>query len=388
MTDYFYQSRARWRPRGDDDRQPPADRHGGGDPIDDATEDAAEAAGAWDAHDAEAAAAPLWYEDRVQGDDVLPADDDGPGYEDYPAEAALSGDDDAWIDSPETADEADAYDAYGEAADQAGTGRVYVAGSQAAAARAAAASGERNIRFDPTKERGAVYYDKASRHSRHVRWLKIGLPTLAVLSIAGFVAVMTLNRGGDGLPALTLSGINLDTREITMDKPHISGFDGTKRAYEVNAAKAVQALGNPKVVNLETIDARFAVADDVRAHLLSRSGVYDADTQKLTLDGGIDVTTTNGYSGRLEHADVDIENGTVRSDTGVLLRGKEGQITADSIEVLDRGKHIFFRGNVKLHFTPPEEAETDRAGETGGTTPEAASAPAGDPQQPAPDGAT
>ena len=26
---------------------------------------------------------------------------------------------------------------------------------------------------------------------------------------------MALNRGGDGLPALTLSGINLDTREIT-----------------------------------------------------------------------------------------------------------------------------------------------------------------------------
>jgi hypothetical protein len=23
--------------------------------------------------------------------------------------------------------------------------------------------------------------------------------------------------------------------------------------------------------------------------------------------------------------------------------------------VLDRGKHIFFRGNVKVHFDPPEE---------------------------------
>ena len=51
--------------------------------------------------------------------------------------------------------------------------------------------GERNIRFDPTKERGAVYYDQAARHTRRVRLLKIALPTVAVLSVAGFFAVMS-----------------------------------------------------------------------------------------------------------------------------------------------------------------------------------------------------
>ena len=52
-----------------------------------------------------------------------------------------------------------------------------------------------------------------------------------------------------------------------MDKPHISGFDGTKRAYEVHAVKATQELGNAKVVTLETIQAQFALGDDVRAKL-------------------------------------------------------------------------------------------------------------------------
>lgn len=374
MTDYFYQSRASWRPPEDDDRQASADRDGGG--YADADEPA------WDGSAPPAGDEPLWYEDRVRyagaGSDEA-ADPYAPA---GPLPVAVE--DDAWSRAAATGYEDDAY---GEP-QAAASGRVYVPGGQAAAARAAAASGERNIRFDPTKERGAVYYDKAARHSRHVRWLKIGLPALAVLAVSGFFLVMSLNRGGDGLPALTLSGINLDTREITMDKPHISGFDGTKRAYEVNAAKAVQALGNPKVVNLETIDARFAVAEDVRANLVARAGIYDANTQKLTLDGGIEVTTTNGYSGSLEHADVDIEKGTVFSDTGVLLRGKEGQITADSIEVLDQGKHIFFRGNVKLHFTPPEETASDKAGEADGTTPEAATAPANETSEPAPDGAT
>jgi lipopolysaccharide export system protein LptC len=97
------------------------------------------------------------------------------------------------------------------------------------------------------------------------------------------------------------------------------------------------------------------VTEDMRAHLLAKAGIYDANTQKLELSGGISVTTDSGYAGTLDAARVDIEKGTVFTDTGVALEGKEGSITADSLEVLDRGKHIFFRGNVKVRFDPPEE---------------------------------
>ncbi len=384
MTDYFYQSRASRRPPEDDDREPPAPSRDSAYPPEDEAY--------WAESPAREEEEPLWYEDRVRAAAPPREASPRPEEESYPGdEAALVGPagEASWYepeDPPPGEGDPDAWDAPPETLPVPVQTRAYVPGGQAAAARAAAAAGERNIRFDPTKERGAVYYDKAARHSRHVRLLKFGLPALALLSVSGFFLVMALNRGGgDGLPALTLSSINLDTREITMDKPHISGFEGTRQAYEVTAATAVQALGNPKVVNLETIDARFAVADDVRAHLLAKAGVYDADTQKLTLDGGIDITTTNGYTGRLEHADIDIEKGTVFSDSGVDLGGKEGRITADSIEVLDRGKHIFFRGNVKVRYAPPEE-------EGGGAAAASAAGPAPDalPEitEPASDGAT
>ena len=383
MTDYFFQSRASRRPPEDDDRQPPAASRDSAYPPEDETY--------W-AESPAREEEPLWYEDRVGT--AAPPRDASAGSEEEP----YPGDESAFVgaageayweeaEDPQPGDGAfDVWDGPPETLPVPVQTRAYVPGGQAAAARAAAAAGERNIRFDPTKERGAVFYDKAARHSRHVRLLKFGLPALALLSVSGFFVVMALNRGGgDGLPALTLSSINLDTREITMDKPHISGFEGTKQAYEVNAAKAVQALGNPKVVDLETIDARFAVADDVRAHLLAKTGVYDANTQKLTLDGGIDITTTNGYTGRLEHADIDIEKGTVFSDTGVDLGGKEGRITADSIEVLDRGKHIFFRGNVKVRYAPPEEEGGKAAAESAaGPAPEALP----EITEPASDGAT
>jgi lipopolysaccharide export system protein LptC len=268
--------------------------------------------------------------------------------------------------------------------------RAYTPGASAAAARVAAEAGERNIRFDPTKERGPEYHDRAARHSRRVRLLRIVLPTLAVLSVIGFFAVMSWDGDDEGLPALNLSGINFEDREITMDKPHISGFDGTKRSYEIHAATATQALGNAKVVTLETIEAKFALGDDVRANLDAVSGIYDSDTQKLKLMGGIELETSNGYRAELTEADVDVEAGNVASDTGVMIEGKEGRITSDSIEVLDRGKHVFFRGNVKVVYHPPEAAEEKDAagGSADASAPAATPAPAPAMIEATPDGST
>jgi lipopolysaccharide export system protein LptC len=273
--------------------------------------------------------------------------------------------------------------------------RAYVPGASAAAARAAAEAGERNIRFDPTKERGPEYHDTARRHSRRVRLLKVALPTIAVLSVIGFFAVMSFYGDDDGTqPALNLSGVDFDQREIIMGTPNISGFEGTKRSYEIHAEKAVQAFGDTKVITLKTITAKFALGDDTRANLEAVTGVYDSNTQKLKLSGGIKLTTTNGYTAELKDADVDVEAGNVDSTTGVSIRGKEGVITSDSIEVRDRGKHVFFRGNVKVVFTPSEKDEKpDAAGSTADAAspaPASAPAPATAPAiiQAAPDGST
>ena len=298
MTDYFYQATARNDPPEDEGETPFADadpRRNVYPPEDEAY---------W----AEAGASapveePLWYEDRVQPAGTglaktaaapprprtardLPARWAEPDVE-FPD--APSGDEAYWeADTAATAGTDDwrepgtegterftawagerdpAADWTAEPAIEGVEARAYVAGASAAAGTAAAESGERRIRFDPTQERGTLSYDRAERHSRRVRLLKIGLPTVAVLSIVGFFVVLTWDSGGDGLPALILSGINIESRQITMDKPHISGFDGTKRAYEVHAEKATQELGNAKVVTLETIQARFALGDDVRANV-------------------------------------------------------------------------------------------------------------------------
>ncbi len=245
--------------------------------------------------------------------------------------------------------------------------RAYRPGASAAAGAAAAVaaeeSGEHRIRFDPTKERGAAYYDRAARHTRRVRFLRIALPAIAIAAVGLFFALMQF--GADTSKAiLSLSGINSDARSVTMDKPHISGFDGTKRAYEVNAVKAVQDLDNPKVMVFEQVKARFGMGDGVKASVDADTGTYDSGSSKLLLKGDVLLVTTNGYQAKLQVADIDVDKGTVLSSEPVEINGAQGTLNADTLELLDSGKHVFFRGNVKVIYYPPDKGD-DAAGTSG-----------------------
>src|SRR5690606_15514486 len=94
----------------------------------------------------------------------------------------------------------------------------------------------RRIRFDPTRSAKAETYEHARRHSRRVRWLKFALPAAAVAGIAGFFVAMQLSASGtDPAAVISLAGLNVDSKALVMDKPNISGFEGTRHAYEVAA---------------------------------------------------------------------------------------------------------------------------------------------------------
>ena len=54
---------------------------------------------------------------------------------------------------------------------------------------------DRDIRFDPTQERGPEFFDTALRHSRNVRRLKILLPTLAGIGVPTLTRALSRGLG-------------------------------------------------------------------------------------------------------------------------------------------------------------------------------------------------
>lgn len=213
------------------------------------------------------------------------------------------------------------------------------------------------IRYNPTRRGGEEAYRTARRHSRLVRTLRIVLPALAVAGILLFWASAHFVPG-DLAGLISQAGIDVKSNSVVMDAPHISGFEGTRRAYEVKATRAIQSLDDPKVLTFEQIDAHIGLDDGGTATVVAGTGIYNGNDNTLELKNDISITTTTGYAATIREAAVDLAKGNLRSSAPVAIRAKEGTLRADSIEVTDRGKYVAFRGGVSVTFMPPGELAT------------------------------
>ncbi len=226
-----------------------------------------------------------------------------------------------------------------------------VHGDPALVERAAPARRPR-LRYDPTRPANDRAFDAARRHTQRVRRLKILLPGLALIGAAAFYGAMrfvptdlaTIARG---------AGIDATSESITMTKPRISGFEGTRRAYDIQAENAVQSLSDPKVVTFNNIDASFGLDDAGTAKLNAASGTYDGNKNTMVLKGGVSVATDTGYSASVGEAAVDLGKGNLTTSVPIEIKTGQGSIRANTLNVVDRGKRIVFGGGVSVTFTPP-----------------------------------
>src|ERR1700710_1553380 len=103
----------------------------------------------------------------------------------------------------------------------------------------------------------------SARHSRLVRILRIAVPAVVGLAMAGVVAISVFNPFRALMKQLPLDMDNLvvSGSKITMESPHMSGFTPDQRPYEVWAKTATQDLTDPDHVQLKTLPAKVLQED-------------------------------------------------------------------------------------------------------------------------------
>lgn len=222
----------------------------------------------------------------------------------------------------------------------------------------------RRIHYDPSSARGDNVFRDATRHSRFVRLLRFVLPALAVVGTLVFVAAVRFVPGSfDDL--VSVAGIDVESNSVVMNSPQISGFEGTRRAYLVKAASAIQSLSDPKVLTFNGIDASLGLDDAGTVTVTAAKGIYDGNTNLLSLPEGASVTTTEGYSARMTDAEIDLEAGSLTSDQPLEIGMVGGTLRANGIRVADQGKRIRFINGVSLRYVPRDDLMAPGTGETG-----------------------
>lgn len=202
----------------------------------------------------------------------------------------------------------------------------------------------------------------AARHSRRVRWLRIGLPAIAVFACVVLALVSWFNplRLLTKLP-ISVGDVIVSGTKIKMENPKLSGYTRDSRRYDITAGAAAQDVTRPGVIELQDINALLEMQDKATMKLVAQNGLFDTKKERLTLDSNIVVTSSGGYEGYLDEAVIDTRNGNVVSEKPVRLKMLNGTVKGNRFELTNSGDLIRFENGVVVNLKLDEAASKPAA---------------------------
>jgi lipopolysaccharide export system protein LptC len=195
--------------------------------------------------------------------------------------------------------------------------------------------------------------------SRLIDVLRILLPVLALILVGLVVVWPQIMPGPAGISVPTfVPGEGDEPDLLRMDSPRYVGQTSRNRPYEVTAQSASLDPLVASIVHLDRPAADIALGEDGDVRVMALSGTYDRDTEKLVLDGGIEVVTSSGYRFVTPSARVSLAQGRVQGWQPIEGAGPTGRLWADRFEITEAGDVLRFNGRVKVTMLPQAESET------------------------------
>ncbi|MCB1521361.1 MAG: LPS export ABC transporter periplasmic protein LptC [Hyphomicrobiaceae bacterium] len=223
---------------------------------------------------------------------------------------------------------------------------------------------------------------RAQRHSLLVRISRIALPVLAIAIVIYYAsAILDVAGWRNGLARLEIPRVLPE--HLRMNNPRYRGFNDDGSEYLVEAKSAQQDLKKPNIVLLNAITGTLTRPDKTKTYLTAKSGTYSTETERLTLTGGIRITSDDGAWARLIAADVEPKKGLINSRQPVAVGNKSATIRAKRMTIRQKTKEITFATNVHATLEPANKTGAKSAGSAS----EAAVPSAGDSAVPAAGGA-
>jgi lipopolysaccharide export system protein LptC len=194
-------------------------------------------------------------------------------------------------------------------------------------------------------------FQRAARHSRRVRMLRVAIPVLIALMLGSTILVRWL----DPLKVLTRLPIDagklvISGTTITMEAPKLSGYTRDNRWYEMNAKAAAQDVTKPDVIELVEVRAKIETADKSTIFLAAQGGTYSRKSGILSLNRDVILKSSAGFEMHLDEAIVDTGSGSVVSNKPVEAFTQDSTLKADRLEVEKSGDIVNFIGGVVMNL--------------------------------------
>jgi len=195
----------------------------------------------------------------------------------------------------------------------------------------------------------------ARRHSIAVKALKISLPVaaLGVISLYFIPARLSFDVGG---ATASLESVAVESGNLKMVNPKLSGVHPRYGRYEIRAETATQNVDSPQQVALDTISGDLVSPEGDTTQLKALSGLFDTKTKKLTFEEGLSIEGRKGMSVDLRSATVHFDDQLIVSNEPVAMQFRGSRITAQSLRLNTGQARAVFSGNVKVSLEPRQKA--------------------------------
>ena len=183
--------------------------------------------------------------------------------------------------------------------------------------------------------------------------LRVVLPATALLLVGLVVAWPQLMGHGPGLIAPMFIPDEVDGADVMrMHGPRYVGQTKNAEPFELTAASAYLDPSRPDRVHLDQPAADFDARGSRDFHVAAVSGIYDRDHEKLDLNDGIELTTSDGYRFQTRSATLSLDRGRAVGREPIAGAGPRGTLAADRFEFEDGGRILRFEGRVKVTLQP------------------------------------
>ncbi|MGB8363186.1 MAG: LPS export ABC transporter periplasmic protein LptC [Rhizomicrobium sp.] len=203
------------------------------------------------------------------------------------------------------------------------------------------------------------------RYTRFVGIMKRALPMAAAALLAAVIAYSVQPRMQDSKKiALTLQRLDIVNNDLAMIKPKLTGIDSAGNPFVVTADQAIQDPHDGKRAQLKNVEADLTLKSGTWLNATATHGLLDAtaapggastragakQTQKLSVDGVVDVYSDNGYEVHTTKADIDMARGIVVGNRPVKGQGPFGTFRADRFKIDRDTKLVYLYGDVRMRL--------------------------------------
>lgn len=188
--------------------------------------------------------------------------------------------------------------------------------------------------------------EPGSGHDRIVRWTKIALPSAVGILIA-ILALAPLERKGDVSFILDKKKVQTAPERMRVEAAHYTGTDNKGQQFQMVANRAIQRSSDTPLVDIQGMSAKLDQSQGPIT-LVADKGRYNLDTQRLAIDGPVDVNGTDGFRLNTSNVLVDLNDRKLASQGPADGAVRLGQFRANHISAdLDDHK-VVLEGGARL----------------------------------------